>query len=100
PFSKATCQLLLLKIHDPDQVWHGVCNHLLLAWLVNERELIRPDSDLGKKVPADPVDLRHGQHGFEPDREHAPQPLLELLRIDALEHLILTNHPARIDDLR
>src|SRR5689334_5462355 len=86
PLAEASSQLLLLQIHDSDDVWE--LRHIGL------KQLRWPlDSDFRKQVVPDPVNLRESQQARERDVKHLPKPLLKVQGIDRLGHFILAYDP-------
>lgn len=84
-FAEAAGELLLLNIHDANDVGD-------FRFLIVEKAVLRwrGDADFGKEVPADAVDLRQREWHAARKGEHAPEAFLKGFSIDAFGHFVLT----------
>lgn len=87
-FAHAARQLLLLKIHYPDDV-----RHFHIAAQV--KAALGGHPDLGKYMPPNAVNLRKRKQARERRWEHPPQQPLEFLGVYRLHHFVLAYDPLR-----
>ncbi len=92
--TQAAGQLLLLQIHDPDNVGYRL--DCLDAFGLNSTGGVKQaallDAYFRKHMPADTVDLRQAQRRVGNMPEHGPEPFLKGFRIDRGRHFVLTDH--------
>ena len=88
PVAKAASELLLLKVHDLQQL-----RDARFGIVVVEQQALVLDPDLGEQGPSDAIDLRQRQRASHEYREHAPEAALQCLGVDALRHFIRAHHP-------
>jgi hypothetical protein len=94
PRLRASCSCC--RVHDPHQVGQRVGIRRVRLRRSEQAEL-RAHAHLGEQDPAHPVDLRQREYAAHQRREHAPQPALEVLGVDAVGHLVGTYDAVRID---
>ena len=94
PVAKRAGELLLLQVHDPDDVGDLDRRVIGRSWRLQQVAL-HLDAQLREQVPAHTLDLRQAEQAGKRHQEHVPEPLLELLRVHALGHLVAADHASR-----
>ena len=98
PLSHATRELFLLQVHHPDNLgYRGSLPGLwrIIIGRIEYFSLGRIDAQLGKKVPANTLDIGQAQLTAKAVIEHTPEPLLKRLRVGTLRYFILADQQMR-----